>query len=371
MKPCPRRGARWSHAGHPRRRPPSPRARPQLDGSGPGDDASILDLGAQDTGPDGAAWALALRGCTVPAEELVLAWTLRGAPHFYRRAEGAHVAAAVAPLSEADAAKRVFDASKPLREAGIPVLDALDRVAAEMRDIVTEPTGKGDLSSALTERLDAPYLRWCRPCQATHSYEQTFRLSALRAGLELEPGTSPPVLHRIPGWRGPARSVPAHLDPVRAALRLLGPSTPQQVAAYVDAPVKEIRAHWPEDVEPVEVEGTTLDALADDVAALRDPVPVDGVLLLGPFDLFLQGRDRELVVPDPAARKDLWRVLGRPGGVLAGHEVVGSWRPRSSGRKLRLAVTMWSGGDMPDGVAEQGERLAAHRGQAFDGFVDG
>ncbi len=71
--------------------------------------------------------------------------------------------------------------------------------------------------------------------------------------------------------------------------------------------------------------------------------------LLGPFDLFLQGRDRELVVPDADARKDLWRTIGRPGGVLAGHEVVGSWRPRSKGKKLRLAVTIWDGGDAAAG----------------------
>ena len=52
-----------------------------------GADAAVLDLGVQDTGPDGAAWALAIRGAQVPAEDLVLAWTLRGAPHAYRRAE--------------------------------------------------------------------------------------------------------------------------------------------------------------------------------------------------------------------------------------------------------------------------------------------
>ncbi len=57
--------------------------------------------------------------------DLVLAWTLRGAPHFYRRAEAAAVAAATAPRSEADAAKRIFDASKPLREAGVGADDAL------------------------------------------------------------------------------------------------------------------------------------------------------------------------------------------------------------------------------------------------------
>ena len=53
------------------------------------DDAAILDHGVQDTGPDGALWALAVRGVPVSARdwphELALAWTLRGAPHAYRR----------------------------------------------------------------------------------------------------------------------------------------------------------------------------------------------------------------------------------------------------------------------------------------------
>lgn len=333
------------------------------------DDAAILDLGVQDTGPDGHAWALALRGCAVRPEDLVLAWTLRGAPHAYRRTDAAAVAAAVQPLDEADAAKRVFDASKPLREAGISVLDALDALAEQMRDVVRTPTVKGDVSAELARRMPAPYNRYCRPCQATHSYEQTFRLSALLGGLELEPGTSPPVLRRIPGWQGLAATVPPRHDPVRAVLRFLGPSTPQLVAAYLDSPVRVVSAHWPEDVVSVEVDGQRRDLLSADVAALAEPPPVDGVRLLGPFDLFLQGRDRELVVPDAAARKDLWRTLGRPGAVLDGHEVVGSWRPRSTGRKLRLAVTVWSGEKPPAGVAEQAERLAAFRGQAFDGFV--
>ena len=192
----------------------------ELHQTGSRDDAAILDLGVQDTGPDGAAWALELRGASVPAEDLVYAWTLRGAPHAYRRTDAAAVAAAVAPLSEADAAKRVFDASKPLKDAGIPVVDALGVIAGEMRDIVRTPTVKGEMSRELAERLPAPYLRWCRVCEATHSYEQTFRLSALPAGLELEPGTSPPVLHRIRGWRGAAKKVPDQLDPIRGGAAL-------------------------------------------------------------------------------------------------------------------------------------------------------
>ena len=340
----------------------------ELHRTGSHGDAAILDLGVQDTGPDGAAWALELRGASVAAEDLVYAWTLRGAPHAYRRADAAAVAAAVAPLSEADAAKRVFDASKPLKDAGIPVVDALGVIAGEMRDIVSSPTVKGEMSRELAERLPAPYLRWCRVCGATHSYEQTFRLSALPAGLELEAGSSPPVLHRIRGWRGAAKRVPDHLDPIRGVLRFLGPTTPKQVAGYVDSTVKEIKAHWPEDVVPVEVDGERLEILADDADALAGAEPADNARLLGPFDLFLQGRDRELVLPDAAARKDLWRTIGRPGGVLVGHEVVGSWRPRSSGKKLRLALNMWSGGKPPKALAEQAEHLATFRGRTFDGF---
>jgi hypothetical protein len=224
------------------------------------------------------------------------------------------------------------------------------------------------MSAALTDRLDDPFLRWCNPCQATHVYEQPFRLAALQAGLELEPGTSPPVLRRIAGWRAPAKRVPERLDPIRAVLRFLGPADPKLVAGYVDSPVKEVAARWPEDVAPVEVDGRRLDMLADDLPALADAPPNGAVRLLGPFDLYLQGRDRELVVPDRAARKDLWRTLGRPGGILVGHEVVGTWRPRSRGTKLRLAVTVWDGSELPADVEQEAERLAAFRGQAFDGW---
>lgn len=343
----------------------------QLDRSGAHHDARVLDLGVQDTGPEGFRWALEVRGARLDPDDVLLAWTLRGAPHAYRRTEAAGVAAATAPLSEADAAKRIFDASRPLRKARIPVLDALTRIAGEMREIAgRRPVVKGEMSAALTDRLEAPYLRRCEPCRATHPYEQPFRLSALQAGLELEPGTSPPVLRRIRGWRGPAKRVPAHLDPIRAALRLLGPSTPTLVAGYLDAAVRDVQRRWPEDAVPVEVDGARLDLLAEDVEALADGREPSGVRLLGPFDLFLQGRDRELVVPDQAARQDLWRTLGRPGAVLAGSELVGSWRPRSSGRRLRLAVTVWDGGDPPAGLEEQAERLAAFRGQAFAGYAD-
>lgn len=338
-------------------------------------DAAILDIGVQDTGADGADWALANRGLVskqAPNQraELVLTWTLRGAPHVYRRAEIAAVAAATAPFSPADSAKRIFDAARQLRSAGISPEDALDTIAGHLREIVRRPMVKGEVSRQLTARLDAPYLRHCRPCNATHTYEQPFRLAALRAGLELQPGTSPPVLQRIRGWRGPAKRTPERLDVIRAYLQLLGPATPQQVAAYLDAPSADVKARWPQDATVVDVAGERRWCLNADLDILQGTNGLSGTIrLLGPHDLFLQARDRELLVPDPQLRKQLWPVLGRPGAVVAGGEVVGTWRPRASSGRLKLAVRLRSEVTSAR-LSEQAERLAAHRGLHFAGLSD-
>nr|WP_211661062.1 crosslink repair DNA glycosylase YcaQ family protein [Modestobacter muralis] len=332
-------------------------------------DTGVLDLGVQDTGAEAARWALAVRGLDdVPAGDLALVWTLRGAPHVYRRADLLGVVAATAPFSEADAAKRVFDGARPLRAAGTPVLTALDTMASAMREIVAAPTVKGEMSRRLTERMDAPYLRACRPCNAVHVYEQTFRLAALRAGLELQPGTSPPVLQPVPGLV-PVTEVPAHLDVVRGYLRLHGPATPQQVAAYLDAPVRDVRAHWPDDAVEVQVDGKPRWALAADADRLGAG-PARTTRLLGPFDPYLQTRDRALLVPDPAHAADLWRTLGRPGAVLVDGEVAGTWRPRKAGRRLTVQVDPWR--DVPAAaLAAEAERLAAVRGTELAGLAVG
>ena len=229
-----------------------------------------------------------------------------------------------------------------------------------MRSVVTTPMVKGEVSTAVTALLDEPYKRYCRPCDAVHLWEMPFRLAALRAGLELQAGTSPPVLQPVPGLR-PAATVPDPLDVVRGYLRLLGPATPQHVAGYLDAPVADVRAHWPGDAVEVAVEGERRWILAADAGAPADPPSL--TRLLGPFDLFLQARDRSLLVPDAAHAKALWPVLGRPGGVLADGEIIGAWRPRKAGGALTVAVELWEAATAVRrrAITEQAERLAAFR----------
>jgi Winged helix DNA-binding domain len=328
-------------------------------------DTAILDIGVQDTGPDGGLWALAIRGVDVPklsGGELATVWSVRGAPHLYRREDLASVAAAVAPFSDADAGKRIFDAAKPLKAAGIGNLAALDAVASAMRSVVTKPMAKGAVSTRMTALMDPPYLRFCRPCNTTHMYEMPFRLGALRAGLELQPGTSPPVLRRIPGLKRAAAEAAERHDVIRAYLRLLGPATPKQVAGYLDALMRDVQARWPADAIEVSVDGETRWALAGDADDLTGG-PARVTRLLGPFDLFLQARDRQLLVADLVRAKALWPTLGRPGAVLVDGEIAGLWRPRASGKNLKLQIELWVMASAPlrDRIAEQAERLATYR----------
>ncbi|MEV7973050.1 crosslink repair DNA glycosylase YcaQ family protein [Cellulomonas sp. NPDC089187] len=352
-------------------------------------DAAVLDLGVQATGQSAHTWALVNRGVPIhddPAAwggQLALAWTVRGAPHAYRRVDLPAVELATRPFSEADAGKRIFDANRPLKQAGIPAVEALTRVASLMRELVVDPLPKGDLSTALSSALPEPYLRWCRSCGARHTYEQPFRIAALHAGLELTPQTSPPVLRRVPDWDidAPELNAPpvpdpwvpdARLDLVRAGVHLLGPTTPEHVAAYLDAPVRDVRGRWPADAvqvvvvdenaeaSPAWVLSTDLDALEGAVEPGDSPV----VRLVGPHDLMLQVRDRELLVPDPERRKELWPVLGRPGAVLVDGAPVGVWRPRATGKKLQVRTDAWGpwGRSVTARVRAQARLLARHRG---------
>lgn len=341
-------------------------------------DVDLLDVGVQNTGTEGSAWALEVRGARPGATgDLVLAWTIRGAPHAYRRGDVSAVIVATAPLSEADAASRVFDASKPLRDNGIGVLDALTTIAEQMRDIAREPVAKGDMSAELARRLDAPLLRFCRPCNATHAYEQTFRLAALQAGLELEPGTSPPVLRRIPGIRPTpykrlGTRADTKFDVIRGYLRFFGPAPVRAIATYLDAPMADVTANLPDDVVEVDVEGrdtrTKRYALADDLDTLAGAAGSSAstgvVRLVGSHDPYLQLRDRDVLVADTPRQKDLWRTLGRPGAVLVDGEVAGTWRPRASGKSLTIQLDAWTPIKRTTRAAilHEAERLAAHRG---------
>jgi hypothetical protein len=341
---------------------------------------AVVTLGLQDTGPS-ATVALAARtppgGETSPAAlGLVDAWTHRGAPHHHRPADLPRIAAASRPLSDADAAARLSWSGPEQRRVGIPAAEAIDRAAAALAEVVTEPMTKGAASTEVTRRLPESLLRDCRGCACVHVNEQLMRLSALPAGITLDP-TAPTLLllPPPPGWEPPQEP-----DPVRAAeivlayLRVLGPATRAHAAGFVLSSPGTFAAAWEAalpHLAEVMLDGAPAWLPADDVDALLDPPEPDVVRLLPPSDPLLQGRDRELLVPDPAARKELYRILGNPGAVLADGEIVGTWRPKASGKKLAITVAPF--GPLPSGVRSavevEAERVAEARGMRPGGVT--
>jgi Winged helix DNA-binding domain len=317
------------------------------DGAQSVDGLSVLDLGVQQAMGHPAALAFAARlpaGADVrppigPGEDLALAWTLRGAPHVHRRRDLDALAAALVPLSEADATGRLNETGPSIARKGLPALEQYATAVRELRSVVNAPTAKGAVSTAVTRRIPAAMRRDCRPCGTSHISDSAMRAAFLGAGLELDPDTSPPLLLRRPRAKQPERADPAALLALaRRYLALLGPAGVGDFAGFLDARRADLAARWPDDLEAVAVEGRTLQIGAGDVAALRSAAPPELVRLLGPFDPFLQAGDRTLLVPDTGLHKALWPVLGRPGVLLVNGEVLGSWRSKATRTRITLTV---------------------------------
>ena len=333
---------------------------------------AVLDIGVQDAAGEQARLAFDARlpGCPPagligPEQPLALVWSVRGAPHVHRRAELDALAGALYPLSEADATQRLNETGPGVRRAGIAALEQYATAVAALRAAVPAPLAKGAASTAVTRAVPPAMRRDCRACRTSHISDSALRTALLAAGLELEPGTAPPVLRprrRAALPAGPDLAALSRL--VRAYLALLGPATPAQVAGYLEARRSDVQAAWPADLVEVRVDGAAGWLPPERLAALRAAPEPDLVRLLGAFDPYLQARDRDLIVPDRAAHKTLWPVLGRPGAVFVDGEVVGTWRPKAAGRSLRLLVEQFVPLPPPvwEQLEEQARRVAAVRG---------
>jgi Winged helix DNA-binding domain len=309
-------------------------------------DLAVLDIGVQDSSADGARLAFDARLAESPpvdnigpGQPLALVWSLRGAPYVHRRRDLDRLAAGLWPLSAADAGARMNQTRPHLVAAGLDGLAGFVASTEALRSVVTAPTAKGAVSTALTPLVHDGLKRYCGVCKVTHVGEMALRATMLAAGLELQPGTAPPVLTPRVKARWPVK-------PSRAAVQrlitdyliLLGPAGPGEVAGYLDTRRAEIEAIWPAGLAEVSVDGAPAWLPAERLDVLRAAPPAELVRLLNPFDPYLQARDRDLIVPDPAAQKTLWPVLGRPGVLLVNGEVAGVWRPRSSAKSLTVAV---------------------------------
>jgi DNA glycosylase AlkZ-like len=147
-------------------------------------------------------------------------------------------------------------------------------------------------------------------------------------------------------WTVPPPQVDAHearLELARRHLHIFGPTTPAAFAEWAGISPAAGRAAF-------EALGGSLTAvrtpigdawiLASDEKTFRaKPRPPAAARLLPSGDAFylLQGADRELLVPEAERRRALWTSRVWPGAVLAGGEVVGTWRRAEA----KLSIEPW------------------------------
>ncbi|HET6953425.1 MAG TPA: crosslink repair DNA glycosylase YcaQ family protein [Acidimicrobiales bacterium] len=334
------------------------------------DDLAVVDLGLQDSPAGAAVAALAARLPGGPARapavpgDWLLVWSVRGAPHHHRRSDLQALARALWPADEADAAARIAGTSPEMRAAGLGALGALRATAEAMAAVVTGPTVKGDASTLVTAAAPEGCSAWCRGCQVVHVQDQLMRLAALPAGLSIDPGTSPPVLRPLSRWAGVPAGHEGGGAVIDAYLRVHGPATPGDVAAYLQTTQRAVKPDWPDGLAEVRVGGRRAWLPEDRLDDLLGAPAPDLVRLLPRSDPWLLARDRELVVPGKAHRKALWPVLGAPGGVLVDGEVVATWRTRAAGGKLDIVVAPF--GTLPArvrrAVDDEAALVAAGRG---------
>lgn len=334
-------------------------------------DLGVLDLGIQDTNVSSARLALAARLSShfrdpVTDPSFTLLWSFRGAPHLHRTGDLRGLATALWPTSDADAIARLAAERAPFKAAGVGGQAAFATAAAAMRAVVTKPMTKGEASTAVTARLPEVYSRWCGSCRATHVYGGLFQSVGLFAGVRLVPDRSPTTLAPL-GDRPPVPSTSTGAgDLIRTYLRLHGPATLAEAAGYLGSSQSALRPVWSDDLVEVRVDGRRAWIPEERVDALHAASPAGEVTrLLPPSDPYLQSRDRDLLVPDMARQKAVWRMVANPGAVLVDGEIAGVWRGRAAAKgRLEITVQPFDGVSAGNRAAIEAEaqRVAAVRG---------
>ena len=151
--------------------------------------------------------------------------------------------------------------------------------------------------------------------------------------------------HRPTIWTVPAPDsdpAEARRELARRYLHVFGPTTSAAFAQWAGIGADGHAAFGALDDELIPVSSPIGDAwiLASDEPAFVTPTPPSTAVRLLPSGdtwYLLQGRERELVVPDPARRGELWTSRVWPGAVLVAGEVVGTWRRAQA----TLSISTW------------------------------
>ena len=322
-------------------------------------------VGLQDTPPGTAALSLAARAEADPEAlgELVLVPSIRGAPLAVAPQDLAVFTAGLEPPDEAAAKVVVGNAWKSLD--GVTAMEALDRVSEAVHDSLRDgPRPRDEFHQALRERLPKELLWWCRGCNSHHVHPSLWRATGIRGVLAIVGRHGRSAVFGLPP------DAPAVADPgaelARRFLGAYGPARPKLFAEWAGLATSHAAALWDRagELAEIDLDGTKAWALAEDSAAVVEQRSIEGVRLLANLDPLNAGRDRELLVPAPALRRRIWKVLGGPGTVVVRGEVAALWRATKQGRRLLVTVDPLAKLDRAaeDELAAEADRIAPFRG---------
>ena len=173
-------------------------------------------------------------------------------------------------------------------------------------------------------------------------------------------------------WLG--RSLLNHPDGVRELvrrfLRCYGPTQVSDFQSWLGCSPRQAKRLWggiEDELAPVELDGKRRWVLAEDLNLLSQGEEGEQLLLLGSHDPYLDLRDRDLVLPDKARQRQVWKTVGNPGAVLLGGRVIGLWTVRTRGDKLDAAVTLFEALEptQRSRLEELAQGYAAFRGSAL------
>ena len=328
--------------------------------------------GVQNSPP--GAWETALfnrvEGCTLPElhdalyrrKTLLQAWSYRGVPVVFPTAESGIFLSPLAALKgEApwiytrgialalEHLQMSFDSLLPLVKQAAGYLDAHTVQGKETLDRVLADAVREHLPSEKRTLWDAPSMYGAPDRQTVGGAAVSFLLRPCSfSGLVVfgcRRGGSP-TFASFRSWLGRAPETPPDADRllVRKFLHCHGPSTPALLAEWLGCSPAQARL-WnsvAQELEPVSVEGKARWFLSADRDALAHPCgPQERLLLLGPHDPYLDTRDRDVLLPDKALQKLVWRTVGNPGAVVLDGRISGVWTARTVRDRLELSVTAW------------------------------
>jgi hypothetical protein len=188
-----------------------------------------------------------------------------------------------------------------------------------------------DLAARVHRLLDGARMTYGAAGRALGEHPNRLRYAAPTGTVLIRwEGARQPIIWTVPRPKVDPRA--ARLELARRYLHVFGPTTAEAFAQWAGiGPQRGVAAfdelgRW---LTPVRTRVGDSWILTSDEPMLRAaPGPAASARLLPSGDAYflLQGRDRELLVPDASFRRALWTPRVWPGGVLVDGEIAGTWR---------------------------------------------